>query len=198
MGRNDRLAKGGYNFAEPGANKILPSTFVHLVEAKRVARSSDFDRGYEEFLRNYSDDLSGRGGNYQIGDSFEHASYTNDGYEDDESDDDESDDDEEESDGDGDGDVEVKAKKPKAGFNTEKATKSFKKSEHSKKSSKKNPQRPKNQNPFYGYNGNPRKQCKLEKRDGKICYVCYNSINDMKSESCQYSSEPKEGNRMFY
>lgn len=42
-----------------------------------------------------------------------------------------------------------------------------------------------------------KKKCKTERRDNMLCTICYNPISDEKSESCSYSSEPKEHNYAY-
>lgn len=53
----NKLKNGDHNET---ANKVNLSPYVGLVAAKRFVRSSNFDRGYEEFLRNYHDDYKGK------------------------------------------------------------------------------------------------------------------------------------------
>lgn len=157
-------------------DKIVPVTHMELAETKRLARKSDFDLGYDEFLRNYHDDDVKRHGRYRVRESGEsdtnESDETNGTEETDETDDDNGPQDES-------SESEVRQKrykiKPQGKLKNNK--------NNSKTSGKKDDEKS--------------RYCKMEKRKNMICKVCYNPKNDENSESCTYSSEPKEHNYAY-
>lgn len=146
----------------------------HTIEmAKRVRRNpknKSFDRGYDEFLRNYRQDGDG-GGNggggtvvhnsYKVKDSEEQSE----SEETDDDEDDEDDEDEESSD-------EKKSRSKKIG-------KKYK-SDYDRIAAES------------GKNKKGSKYCKYESRGNMICQVCNNPKNDEKSESCKLKTDPKD------
>lgn len=192
---NGNVKEVGYKDAEFILSKNDPSTHMELAEVKRLARSSEFDRGYEEFLRNYRSDnnIGNRGGHYRVEESDENASYAHEEDDDDTGNESNEAADTTEADDDYDSESESKSlesnetrKSYIATPQTEPQRKSVKKSKNENKSKKSNDS-----------NNKSKKQCKMEKRDGMLCTVCYNPISDEKSESCSYSSEPKEDNYAY-
>lgn len=137
-------------------------THMELENDKRARRDSAFDRGYDEFLRNYhKDNQNGaeRRGRYQVKESDESSSDESSST----SDADDDDDDESES---NESDEKRKKYSTKSNGKNKKAEQAAPK----KKS----------------------KHCKTEKRGNMLCNICYDPKNDGKAESCSYNSDPKE------
>lgn len=161
---------------------------------KRPRRSNDFDRGYEEFLRNYHRDNGlQKLSRYEVKESNESDSGEDD------SGGGGSDEDEEESDGNGGGDEEEGGEEAddndeeQSENNEEEADQdddegeSDEKSDENRKRYRSKPTNAKSKS----INKKKGKLCKNEKRKNMLCNVCYNSKNDEKTESCSYNSEPK-------
>lgn len=194
----EKLNRVGYNDANLTAYKIDPSAHIsEIAGEKRLPRktydSSDFDKGYEEFLRNYHDENNiGKHGHYRVDESDENASYEHD----DASNDDES--------GNESGEA---AAAYEADYDSESESKSDESNEK-RKNYRANPQ-----SKSHGKSGTKsknskskskpadhkklKKKCKTEKRHGMLCTICYKPVTDEKSESCSYSNEPKEGNYAY-
>lgn len=146
-------------------------THMELEDEKRIRRDSAFDRGYNEFLRNYHKDNGvERHGRYQVNESDENESAES-SDESDEDDDNDDDDDESESNESEESRKKYRSKPQKTGKN--------KKAEQNTGNKKKS------------------KHCKTEKKLNMICNICYDPKNDRKEESCSYNSDPKEKNYAY-
>lgn len=160
--------------------------------------SSAFDRGYEEFLRNYYRDNNDRE-QYKVKESAESES-----AEDDDTNDSGSDESASENEDDGESDE-------NSAESEESTKKSFKKKpkNHNNNNSNNGKNRNKNNRHSGGKSGGKSsdddydrvrnesnkkksKQCKIVKRGNMSCRVCHDPKNDEKSESCSFNSEPKE------
>ncbi|XP_055297053.1 uncharacterized protein LOC129565830 isoform X4 [Sitodiplosis mosellana] len=156
------------NNAEFFRDDVSPITHMELGEEKRTRRNSEFDRGYDEFLRNYYNDngVDRRGQKYQVNESDEGDSADSSST----SDEDDGDDDESES------------------AESEEHRKKYKPKANGKNKNKKDEQKaPKKKS----------KHCKTVKRGNMLCSVCYNPKNDEKAESCSYNSDPSEKNKNY-
>lgn len=154
-----------------------PVTHMEIGEERRFPRHSAFDRGYEEFLRNYYNDNDiERRGKYRVHESEEIESDESSGSNSDEDgNDDDDDNDESES-------VESEERITRL---------------RSPPKNKPNNGKPQIKNPEPNANRKKSKHCKNVKRDNMLCNVCYNPRNDEKSESCSFSSDPKEDNYSY-
>lgn len=168
---------------------IDPITHLEMIKEtiemdKRVRRNPlnrqlerDYDRGYDEYLRNYRGDnggerySSGRRGNYKVKDSAEERSESN-----------ENDDDEDNSNEDDEDDETSDEKSSQS-----KKVKSRDKNYKQKHDSDDDYERIKQES------GKTKKSkyCKPEKRGNMLCNVCHNPKNDEKSESCKFT-DPKD------
>lgn len=138
----------------------------------RVQRKSDFDRGYDEFLRNYHNDNGiERHGRYRVQESNE---------------DDHSNSDETSS--------ESVADSPESqSEESDESNEEYKmKPQHKSNKSQKNGAGQKKPT-----NKKTNKFCKKEKRDNMLCTICYDPKDDETAESCSYNSEPKEHNYAY-
>lgn len=153
----------------------------YIDQAARIRRKSDFDRGYNEFLKNYhnENDIE-RHGRYRVQESDENDSNNESSNESsDESVENSSESESEESD--------EKENEYRMGPQTKSRQKN-------NKNKNKNKNKNDNQNSNQMHNN---KRCKMEKRKNMLCAVCYNPENDEKTESCSYESEPKEHNYAY-
>lgn len=158
--------------------KISPLTHMEIMNEYepriRRAPKSGFDRGYEDFLRNY------QGGKMRVSPKSEkykvHESNQDDSERsfksDEEEEEEDGDGDEEEEDGDGgDDDDDNDESDEESGEHRKRyKPKSHKHKKHDKKKSK---------------------NCKTVKRGNKTCSICKNSKNDGKLESCTVTESPK-------
>ncbi|XP_031628381.1 uncharacterized protein LOC116344111 [Contarinia nasturtii] len=146
-------------------------THMELEDDKRIRRDSDFERGYDEFLRNYHKDNGiERHGRYQVAESEENESVDSSADESDEDNDNDDDDGESES-----SEESRKKYKSKPQKNGKTKTKKSEQNAGKKKS----------------------KHCKTEKKGNMVCNICYDPKNDAKAESCSYNSDPKEKNYAY-
>lgn len=148
---------------------IDPITHLEMIKQtieldKRVRRNPQytaFDRGYDEFLRNYRQDNGLRRDNVKVKESDDQS-------ESDETE--ETDDDDGGGDDDDDDDDDASDERPRKGKNKEDDYRRIK--QESSKPRKSN-------------------YCKTERRGEMLCTICHNPKTDDQSESCGYSSEPK-------
>lgn len=200
----------GYDDAELVVNNINPSTHMEITEAKRLTRSSEFEKGYEEFLRNYNHDNNiasngDQGHHYRVEESDENAGFANDegsaDHDDDDDDDDGSDNEDDESNSESneaaainDGYIEYSSGSESDSDESSGKRKSYKAKPQNKGKSSNDKKKHKNAEKK---TKPKKKKCKTERHDNMLCTVCYNPISDEKSESCSYSSEPKEHNYAY-
>lgn len=157
-----------------------PTPFGYQKRAPRSDEYDSYERGYQEFLRNYHND--GEHDNYKVKEDEEEEDI---GRSDDEDNDDDDDDSSDENNSDGDesedSESEEKYHKPK-------------------KSSKSKGKKSKDDGSDEDYDrvkqeSNKKKKskhCKTEKRGNMVCNVCHNPKNDESSEQCSYSSDPPD------
>lgn len=152
---------------------IDPVTHMEIGEERRLPRNSAFERGYDEFLRNYHNDNGiERRGKYRVHESEENESgESSSSYSEEDGNDDDDDSDQSES-------VESEEKIPRLRSNPKNKPNKIKNTEQNA-------------------NRKKTKHCKNVKRDNMLCSVCYNPRNDEKSESCSFSSDPKEDNYSY-
>lgn len=157
---------------------ISPLTHMEIMNEYepriRRAPKSGFDRGYEEFLRNYQGSNirdSPKSEKYKVHESNQDDSERSFKSDEDEEEED-GDGDEEEEDGDGgdDDDGNDDSDEESGEHRKRYKPKSHKHKKHDKKKSK---------------------NCKTVKRGNKVCSICKNSKNDGKLESCTVSESPK-------
>lgn len=211
----EKLNIFGYNDAE-FENNNDPSAHMEITVAKRLTRSSDFEKGYEEFLRNYHHDNNigpnhDQGGHYRVIESDENASYGN-ANDEVSADDDDDEEDDESGDGSGDGSesgepaeinegyVEYDSGSGSESVESNEKRKSYKAKPQSKSQGRpaKKLENDKHKHKKIEKKTKPKKKkCKTEKRNNMLCTICYNPTTDEKSESCSYSSEPKEHNYAY-
>lgn len=165
---------------------IDPITHLEMIKQtiemdKRIRRNpqtTNFDRGYDDFLRNYRRDNQGSGAvNYKVRDSGEERSESDENDDDDDNGDDDDEDDE---------------------TSDEKSSQSKKVNNRDKKYK----QKPKSDDDYERIkheSGKTKKSkyCKTEKRGNMLCNVCYNPRNDEKAESCKLNTEPKDKNYAY-
>lgn len=159
---------------------INPITHLEMIKQtieldKRVRRNpqrSSFDRGYDEFLRNYrKDGPSDTGGNYKVKErsAEEQQSESN-----------ENDDDEDNSNDDDDDASDEKSSSSKKKKSYKKHDDDYDRIKHESDKTRKG------------------KHCKSEYRGNQLCNICYNPKNDQKSESCKQSSGPVKDKNYAY
>lgn len=143
---------------------------------RRTPEGSTFDRGYDEFLRNYYRD-NGHHDEYKVKESNEDQSESNDRTDDDSDDDNSNGANSGESSDESEADHSVSEEQPS------KTKKSYSKVKNDKQRKKNdsNEEREKKK----------KKHCRIEKRNGMTCNVCYNPKNDESTELCKSSSDPK-------
>lgn len=138
------------------------------VEEDRLKRKSDFDRGYDEFLRNYHNDNDvERHGRYRVQESDESVSNES--------------------------DETSESVEDSVGSESEESEETRVKSKPQSKSSN-GKQKIKNTEPTAKKKN---KHCKMEKRKNMLCTICYDPKDDEKTESCSYNSEPKDHNYAY-
>lgn len=151
---------------------IDPITHLEMIKQtiemdKRVRRNPEytaFDRGYDQFLRNYRRDNGiGRLDNYKVKDDEEERSESNENDDDDDSGDDDDDEDDDASD-----------EKTRPSKHVKNIDDDYDRIKQESGKSKKS------------------KYCKTEKRGNMICNICHNPKNDEKSESCKLNGDPKD------
>lgn len=144
---------------------------------KRSRRNpaTSFDRGYDEFLRNYYTD-NGHHDEYKVKESDEDRSESNGG------DDDDSGDDNNSGGGtSGESSDESEADRSASEEQPSKTKKSYNVKNNKRKKNESGEEREKKK----------KKHCRTEKRNGMVCNVCYDPKNDEQSENCKSGSDPK-------
>lgn len=162
---------------------ISPLTHMEIMNEYepriRRAPKSGFERGYEDFLRNYHGS--------KIRDSPKSEKYkVHESNQDDSERSFRSDEDEEEEDGDGDEEEDDGDRGDDDDDDNDDSDEES--GEHRKR------YKPKSQKKHKKHDKKKSKNCKTVKRGNKVCSICKNSKNDGKLESCKVSENPKSAN----
>lgn len=146
--------------------EMIAQTIEMDRRVRRNPQSKSFDRGYDDFLRNYQGD-NDRRDNYKVKESEEDRSESDEN------------DDEEDSSGGVEDDDEASHEKSRGAKNRDKNYK--KKNDDDYDRIKQESGKSKTS-----------KYCKREKRGNMLCNICDNPKNEEKSESCKLNSDPKD------
>lgn len=174
--------------------EMIKETIEMEKRARRTPQSKEFDRGYDEFLRNYRNDRPHN--NYKVRESDEAESESDDDDEGDNNDDDSGSDEDNES-----GEESTESEEqPKAKKRYSKVSNNSKNGgKNSVKNSANHPKHKDDSDEDYervkqesNKNNKKTKYCKMEKRGNMLCSVCHNPKTDEKSESCKFNSDPKD------